>query len=134
MYVCTGTSCLCNTMGSFPSLYDASREGVSGLGEKRIVQVWRMASGYEAGLFGYVLHRRLTALSATKYVMRLRTESRKTRWRIGFCLFQNLKTPLDDSIPLGWRGLRGDTRLSKHRTGHGVAPGRPKSCVMILTV
>jgi transposase len=37
--------------------------------EKQIAQGWRVISCYEAGPFGYVLHRQLTALGATNYVI-----------------------------------------------------------------
>jgi transposase len=40
--------------------------------EKQIVQGWRIVSCYEAGPFGYVLHRQLTALGVTNYVIRPR--------------------------------------------------------------
>ncbi|MGH9701202.1 MAG: IS110 family transposase [Candidatus Acidiferrales bacterium] len=40
--------------------------------EKQISQGWRVVSCYEAGPFGYVLHRQLTALGATNYVIRPR--------------------------------------------------------------
>ena len=40
--------------------------------EKQIAQGWRVVSCYEAGPFGYVLHRQLTALGATNYVIRPR--------------------------------------------------------------
>jgi len=38
--------------------------------EKQIAQGWRIISCYEAGPFGYVLHRQLTALGVTNYVIR----------------------------------------------------------------
>jgi transposase len=37
--------------------------------EKQIAQGWRVITCYEAGPFGYVLHRQLTALGATNYVI-----------------------------------------------------------------
>src|SRR5580693_4017678 len=37
--------------------------------EKQIAQGWRVISCYEAGPFGYVLHRQLRALGATNYVI-----------------------------------------------------------------
>jgi transposase len=40
--------------------------------EKQIARGWRVVSCYEAGPFGYVLHRQLTALGATNYVIRPR--------------------------------------------------------------
>jgi transposase len=40
--------------------------------EKQIAQGWRIVSCYEAGPFGYVLHRQLTALGVTNYVIRPR--------------------------------------------------------------
>ena len=40
--------------------------------EKHIAQGWRVISCYEAGPFGYVLHRQLTGLGATNYVIRPR--------------------------------------------------------------
>lgn len=40
--------------------------------QKQIAQGWRVVSCYEAGPFGYVLHRQLTALGATNYVIRPR--------------------------------------------------------------
>ena len=40
--------------------------------QKQIAQGWRVISCYEAGPFGYVLHRQLTALGATNYVIRPR--------------------------------------------------------------
>jgi len=40
--------------------------------QKQIAQGWRIVSCYEAGPFGYVLHRQLTALGATNYVIRPR--------------------------------------------------------------
>jgi transposase len=39
---------------------------------KQIVQGWQVTSCYEAGPFGYVLHRQLTALGVTNYVIRPR--------------------------------------------------------------
>jgi transposase len=38
--------------------------------EKQIAQGWRVVSCYEAGPFGYVLHRQFTALGVTNYVIR----------------------------------------------------------------
>ena len=40
--------------------------------EKQIGQGWRIVSCYEAGPFGYVLHRQLTALGVTNCVIRPR--------------------------------------------------------------
>jgi hypothetical protein len=40
--------------------------------EKQIGQGWRIVSCYEAGPFGYVLHRQLSALGVTNYVIRPR--------------------------------------------------------------
>jgi transposase len=40
--------------------------------EKQMAQGWRVISCYEAGPFGYGLHRQLTALGATNYVIRPR--------------------------------------------------------------
>ena len=40
--------------------------------QKQIAQGWRVISCYEAGPFGYVLHRQLTALGVTNYVIRPR--------------------------------------------------------------
>ncbi len=40
--------------------------------EKQIAQGWQIVSCYEAGPFGYVLHRQLTALGVTNYVIRPR--------------------------------------------------------------
>ena len=40
--------------------------------EKQIVQGWQIISCYEAGPFGYVLHRQLSALGVTNYVIRPR--------------------------------------------------------------
>jgi len=40
--------------------------------EKQIAQGWQVVSCYEAGPFGYVLHRQLAALGATNYVIRPR--------------------------------------------------------------
>ena len=40
--------------------------------QKQMAQGWRVVSCYEAGPFGYVLHRQLTALGATNYVIRPR--------------------------------------------------------------
>jgi len=37
--------------------------------EKQMAQGWRVITCYEAGPFGYVLHRQLTALGATNYVI-----------------------------------------------------------------
>jgi transposase len=39
---------------------------------KQIAQGWQIISGYEAGPFGYVLHRQFTALGVTNYVIRPR--------------------------------------------------------------
>jgi transposase len=39
---------------------------------KQLAQGWRIVSCYEAGPFGYVLHRQLTALGVTNYVIRPR--------------------------------------------------------------
>jgi transposase len=40
--------------------------------QKQIAQGWRLISCYEAGPFGYTLHRQLTALGVTNYVIRPR--------------------------------------------------------------
>jgi transposase len=40
--------------------------------EKQTAQGWQIVSCYEAGPFGYVLHRQLTALGVTNYVIRPR--------------------------------------------------------------
>jgi transposase len=40
--------------------------------EKQIAQGWQIVSCYEAGPFGYLLHRQLTALGVTNYVIRPR--------------------------------------------------------------
>jgi transposase len=40
--------------------------------KKQIAQGWQVISCYEAGPFGYTLHRQLTALGATNYVIRPR--------------------------------------------------------------
>ena len=40
--------------------------------QQPIAQGWQIVSGYEAGPFGYGLHRQLTALGATNYVIRPR--------------------------------------------------------------
>ncbi len=40
--------------------------------QKQIAQGWRVVSCYEAGPFGYVLHRQLTGLGVTNYVIRPR--------------------------------------------------------------
>jgi transposase len=40
--------------------------------QKHVAQGWRVISCYEAGPFGYGLHRQLTALGVTNYVMRPR--------------------------------------------------------------
>ena len=40
--------------------------------QKQIAQGWRVISCYEAGPFGYVLHRQFTALGVTNYVIRPR--------------------------------------------------------------
>jgi transposase len=40
--------------------------------QKQIAQGWQIVSCYEAGPFGYVLHRQLTALGVTNYVIRPR--------------------------------------------------------------
>src|SRR5207253_1976397 len=40
--------------------------------QQKIAAGWRVVTCYEAGPFGYVLHRQLTALGATNYVIRPR--------------------------------------------------------------
>jgi transposase len=40
--------------------------------QQKIAAGWRVVTCYEAGPFGYVLHRQLTALGATNYVIRAR--------------------------------------------------------------
>jgi len=40
--------------------------------QKQLAQGWQIVSCYEAGPFGYVLHRQLTALGVTNYVIRPR--------------------------------------------------------------
>jgi transposase len=48
--------------------------------EKQIAQGWRVVACYEAGPFGYVLHRQLTSLGATNHVIRPRNwDDQRTR-------------------------------------------------------
>ena len=55
-----------------PSHRSVSRPGTFWPVAIQIAQGWRVVSCYEAGPFGYVLHRQLTALGATNYVIRPR--------------------------------------------------------------
>ncbi len=49
-----------------------SPQGLLAWVQKQITQGWQIVSCYEAGPFGYVLHRQLTALGVTNYVIRPR--------------------------------------------------------------
>jgi len=48
--------------------------------EKQMAQGWRVITCYEAGPFGYVLHRQLTALGVTNYVIRPRNWDDQHQW------------------------------------------------------
>jgi hypothetical protein len=85
--------------------------------QKQIAQGWQLITCYEASPFGYTLHRQLTALGVTNYVIRptLAQEPAPVIGHVASAQQNDMEKKLRHRLPSSWRAVRAQVKIFRRR-------------------